>query len=58
MVYIGVQGQTNLDSFIIVVWDLLFDPQEVFIDIVDGATPGTVVYEVEQNLTAAATGKR
>jgi len=53
-----VQGQTNSDSFSIAVWDLLFEPEEVFIDVVDGAVPGGTVYEVKQNFQPAAAGHR
>ena len=53
-----MQGQTNFDSFSIVVWDLLFKPEEIFIDVVDGVAPGASVYAVQQNLQSAAVGNR
>jgi hypothetical protein len=36
----------------------LFDPVDAFIDVVEGALTGVTIYEVERNLTAAASGNR
>ena len=58
MVYIGVQGQTNLDRFTIIVWDQLFDPVDAFIDVVEGSHPGVTIYEVQRNLTTAVSGSK
>ena len=50
----GVQGQTNSDTFTIVVSDLLFDTPEVFVDVIEGAAAGTIVYEAGPHFTPNA----
>ena len=56
VVYIGVQGQGQSDSFTLIVWDQLFDPVDAFINVVEGALRGVTIYEVSYNLTDAARG--
>ena len=58
VVYIGCQGQTASNRFTIIVWDQLFEPVDAFINVVEGALPRTTIYEVQANLTAAATMNR
>jgi hypothetical protein len=52
VVYIGVQGQEEQNAFTIIVWDQLFDPSEVFLDVLETQTG--VIYSVAQNLIASA----
>ena len=54
VVYIGVQGQGQSDTFTLIVWDQLFDPVDAFINVVEGAHRGVTIYEVRNNLTDAA----
>lgn len=54
VVYIGVQGVDTVNQFTVVVWDLLFQPAEKEIIVLEGQTG--VVYDVAQNLTSAANG--
>ena len=43
-----------LDRFTIIVWDRLFDPVDAYIDLVEGFLRGVTIYEVQRNLTSAA----
>ena len=52
MVYIGVQGQEEQNAFTIIVWDQLFDPSEVFLDVLETRTGA--ICGVAQNLIASA----
>ena len=52
MVYIGVQGQSEQNAFTIIVWDQLFDPSEVSVDILETETDN--LYDVTQNLVPSA----
>ena len=58
MVYIGVQGQTEQNTFNIIVWDQLFDPSDVNRDILEGGTGAVEIYNFEQNLVQRARGIR
>ncbi len=51
--YIAIQGQTRRDTFSVVVWDRLFSPEEVFIDVIDGSPVGEV-YNIQQHLSGTA----
>ena len=48
VVYIGVQGQDEQNEFTIIVWDQLFEPNEVTIDVLETQTGD--LYDVTQNL--------
>ena len=48
MVYIGVQGQDEQNEFTIIVWDQLFEPNEVTVDVLETQTGD--LYNVTQNL--------
>jgi len=50
-VYIGVQGQSDSSTFIILVWDQLFNPVDAYINVVEGAYTGVTIYDVSRNLT-------
>ncbi len=54
----GVQGQGGYDSFSLIIWDQLFVPSDVFINVVEGTPRGVTIYEVSRNLTVAAQGNR
>ena len=47
-----MQGQEEQNAFTIIVWDQLFEPSEVFIDVLETATGA--IYDVTQNLIASA----
>jgi hypothetical protein len=57
-VYIGVQGQSEQNTFNIIVWDQLFDPSDVNRDILEGGSGAMEIYNFEQNLVSRATGIR
>ena len=52
MVYIGVQGQEEQNAFTIIVWDQLFNPSEVYMEVLETATGA--IFDVAQNLRAPA----
>lgn len=52
MVYIGVQGVDEINQFTVVVWDLLFTPDEDDIIVLEGETG--IVYDVSMNLNSGA----
>ena len=54
VVYIGVQGMDDVNQFTVVVWDLLFSPDEEEIVVLEGQTGN--VYDVTGNFNAAANG--
>lgn len=54
VVYIGVQGQDDINQFTVVVWDMLFDPDNEEIVVLEGQTG--VVFDVSQQLNSAANG--
>ena len=47
-----MQGQEEQNAFTIIVWDQLFDPSEIFLDVLETRT-GTI-YDVAQNLIDSA----
>ena len=47
-----MQGQEEQNAFTIVVWDQLFDPSEVFLDVLETRTGA--IYDVSQNLIDSA----
>lgn len=47
-----MQGQEEQNAFTIIVWDQLFEPSEVFMDVLETATGA--IYDVTQNLIASA----
>jgi len=57
-VYIGVQGQTNVDRCCVFVWDLLFVPEEVCLTEQEGRSSGTMIYDVRQNLVSSVNTQR
>ena len=52
MVYIGVQGQEERNAFTIIVWDQLFEPNEVSISVLETQTG--VFYDIADNLVSRA----
>lgn len=58
MVYIGVQGQAQQNGFNIIVWDELFDPSDVTVDILEGGSGQPNIYNVAQNLVSRASSIR
>ena len=58
VVYIGVQGQAEQNAFNIIVWDQLFDPSDVNVDILEGGSGRMEIYNVAQNLVQRAMGIR
>lgn len=58
MVYIGVQGQSEQNTFNIIVWDQLFDPSDVNVNILEGGSGTTEIYNFAQNLVQRARGIR
>ena len=47
-----MQGQEEQNAFTIIVWDQLFDPSEVFWDVLE--TQSGAIYDVTQNLIVSA----
>ena len=58
MVYIGVQGQSEQNTFNIIVWDQLFNPSDVNLNILEGGSGTTEIYDFVQNLVQRARGIR
>ena len=58
MVYIGVQGQSEQNTFNIIVWDQLFDPSDVNHEILEGGSGAVEIYNFGQNLVQRARGIR
>ena len=58
IVYIGVQGQEQQNAFNIIVWDQLFDPSDVNVEILEGNTGSMLIYDVGANLLARAPSTR
>ena len=56
MVYIGVQGQEEQNVFTIIVWDQLFEPIEVTVDVLETQTGD--LYDVTQNLIPTASSNK
>ena len=54
VVYIGVQGQDQQNAFNIIVWDQLFDPSDVTVNILEGGTGRQLIYNVRQHLVGRA----
>ena len=54
VVYIGVQGQDDLNQFTVVVWDALFEPDNEERIVLEGETG--VVFDVSNRLNSAASG--
>lgn len=54
VVYIGVQGQDESNTFTVVVWDMLFEPDNEEIIVLEGQTG--VVLDVSDHLNSAANG--
>lgn len=50
--YIGAQGQDEANAFTIIVWDQLFQPSEVSIDVLETQTDD--LYDVTQTLLQSA----
>ena len=58
MVFIGVQGQAEQNAFTIIVWDQLFSPSDVSVDILEGGSGQMEIYDFVQNLVSRARGIR
>ena len=56
--YIGVQGQTQQNTFNIIVWDQLFNPSDVIVDKIEGGTGRQLIYDVSANLLSRAPASR
>ena len=57
VIYIGVQGQGQADSFALILWDQLFDLMDDFINVAEDIQQGSTIYEAQLHLVPAAAGQ-
>ena len=53
-----MQGQSEQNTFNIIVWDQLFDPSDVNRDILEGGSGQVEIYNFARNLVPRAMGIR